>query len=75
MTIPPFVRNVKLVRPFFQTMKQLFDKLKARHSQPEAFQVLSMGMSRDFEVAIEEGATCVRIGEAIFGPRPTPKKN
>jgi pyridoxal phosphate enzyme (YggS family) len=74
MAIPPFVRNVKLVRPHFQTMKALFDKLRDRHTQPEVFQVLSMGMSRDFESAIEEGSTCVRIGEAIFGPRPAKKQ-
>jgi pyridoxal phosphate enzyme (YggS family) len=74
MAIPPFVRNIKLVRPHFQKMKELFDKLKERHSNPQIFQVLSMGMSRDFEEAIEEGSTCVRIGEAIFGPRPIKKK-
>ncbi|MDB5038362.1 MAG: alanine racemase domain protein [Bacteriovoracaceae bacterium] len=74
MAIPPFVRNVKLVRPYFKTMKELFDKLQQRHPNPERFQVLSMGMSRDFEEAIEEGSTCVRVGEAIFGPRPVVKK-
>lgn len=74
MAIPPFVRNIKLVRSHFQRMKELFDQLKQRHSHPEIFQVLSMGMSRDFEEAIEEGSTCVRVGEAIFGPRPSKKK-
>lgn len=75
MTIPPYVRNVQQVRPHFKVMKALFDKLKARHSEPDAFSVLSMGMSRDFEIAIEEGATCVRVGEALFGPRPVKKKD
>ncbi len=69
MTLPPFSRSPKLARVHFKTMKQLFDKLIQRHPNPEVFQVLSMGMSRDFEEAIEEGATCVRLGEAIFGPR------
>ncbi len=74
MTIPPYVRNPQLVRPYFKTMKELFDRLKQQHKNPEIFSVLSMGMSRDFEIAIEEGSTCVRIGEAIFGPRPEKKK-
>jgi pyridoxal phosphate enzyme (YggS family) len=61
MTIAPWVDNAEEVRPIFRQMRQLRDSLGLRH--------LSMGMSDDFEVAIEEGATLVRIGRAIFGER------
>jgi pyridoxal phosphate enzyme (YggS family) len=61
MTIAPWVNNAEEVRPIFRQMRQLRDALGLRH--------LSMGMSDDFEVAIEEGATLVRIGRAIFGER------
>jgi len=61
MTIAPWVDNAEEVRPIFRQMRQLRDALGLRH--------LSMGMSDDFEVAIEEGATLVRIGRAIFGER------
>jgi len=61
MTIAPWVDNAEEVRPIFRQMRQLRDALGLRH--------LSMGMSDDFEVAIEEGATLVRLGRAIFGER------
>jgi hypothetical protein len=61
MTIAPWVDNAEEVRPIFRQMRQLRNALGLRH--------LSMGMSDDFEVAIEEGATLVRIGRAIFGER------
>jgi pyridoxal phosphate enzyme (YggS family) len=61
MTIAPWVENAEEVRPVFRQLKQLRDGLGLKH--------LSMGMSDDFEVAIEEGATLVRIGRAIFGER------
>jgi PLP dependent protein len=61
MTIGPWIDNAEEVRPVFRRMRQLRDSLGLRH--------LSMGMSDDFEVAIEEGATLVRIGRAIFGER------
>ena len=67
MTIPPFLPDPEQVRPFFRRLRNLRDKLAG-----EGFNLaeLSMGMTHDFEVAIEEGATMVRIGTAIFGPRP-----
>ena len=67
MTIPPFLPDPEGVRPFFRRLQNLRDKLTG-----EGFRLteLSMGMTHDFEVAIEEGATMVRIGTAIFGPRP-----
>jgi pyridoxal phosphate enzyme (YggS family) len=68
MAIPPFLPDPEQSRPFFRRLRNLRDKLEA-----EGFPLaeLSMGMTHDFEVAIEEGATMVRIGTAIFGPRTT----
>jgi pyridoxal phosphate enzyme (YggS family) len=66
MAIPPFLPDPEAVRPFFRRLRVLRDALAVEGvSLPD----LSMGMSHDFEVAIEEGATLVRIGTAIFGPR------
>jgi pyridoxal phosphate enzyme (YggS family) len=62
MTIPPEVERADDARPWFRRLRELGE----RHGLPE----LSMGMSHDFEVAVEEGATMVRVGTAIFGPRP-----
>jgi pyridoxal phosphate enzyme (YggS family) len=61
MTIAPLVRDPEEVRPIFRRLRELGDSLRLKH--------LSMGMSDDFEVAVEEGATMVRIGRAIFGKR------
>jgi hypothetical protein len=61
MAIPPFLENAEDVRPYFRKLRQLADRFALRE--------LSMGMSHDFEVAIEEGATMVRIGSALFGHR------
>ena len=68
MAIPPFFPDLEQVRPYFRRLRSLRDKLR-----DEGFPVaeLSMGMTHDFEVAVEEGASLVRIGTAIFGPRPT----
>jgi pyridoxal phosphate enzyme (YggS family) len=67
MAIPPFLPSPEEVRPYFRRLRALRDRLEGEgYRLPE----LSMGMSHDFEVAIEEGATLVRIGTAIFGPRP-----
>jgi pyridoxal phosphate enzyme (YggS family) len=68
MTIPPFFEDVEKVRPFFKRLRELRDHLSKQnlfYGRGE----LSMGMSSDFEIAIEEGATLVRIGTAIFGER------
>ncbi len=69
MALPPFFDQPERARPFFKKMRELFDKLRQESSASENFSELSMGMSGDFEVAIEEGATLVRIGTAIFGSR------
>jgi PLP dependent protein len=69
MTLPPWKENPEEVRPYFTQLRQLRDRF-ARHSWTRVrMGELSMGMSRDFEIAIEEGATMVRIGTAIFGER------
>lgn len=64
MGMAPYAVDPEAARPYFRTLTNLFTQLP-----PEMRQTLSMGMSGDFEVAIEEGATMVRIGTAIFGPR------
>ena len=67
MSIPPFTENPEGARPYFRRLRQLRDELA--NSSRLKLGTLSMGMSHDFEVAIEEGSTCVRIGTAIFGER------
>jgi pyridoxal phosphate enzyme (YggS family) len=69
MLLPPFVEDPEDVRPYFRQLRQLRDQLVSRGVDPAAVGELSMGMSHDFEVAIEEGATIVRVGTAIFGTR------
>jgi pyridoxal phosphate enzyme (YggS family) len=69
MTIPPFTEDPGGARPFFRQLRELRDRIAARHLPAIAMEVLSMGMSHDFHVAIEEGSTCVRVGTAIFGER------
>ncbi len=72
MTVPPFTDDPEGARPYFRKLRELRDRLAARQPPSITLDVLSMGMSHDFEVAIEEGSTCVRIGTAIFGVRPKP---
>ncbi len=72
MTVPPFTEDPEGTRPHFRQLRQLRDRLAARNLPSVNFDVLSMGMSHDFEVAIEEGSTCVRLGTAIFGTRTKP---
>jgi hypothetical protein len=69
MTIPPFTEDPNAARPFFQQLRQLRDAILDRNLTSVSMDELSMGMSHDFEVAIEEGSTCVRVGTAIFGAR------
>ena len=69
MTIPPFTEDPQQARPYFRKLHELRDQVAARRLAAVNMDVLSMGMSHDFEVAIEEGATCVRVGTAIFGER------
>jgi hypothetical protein len=69
MCIPPFLENAESVRPYFRRLRELREDLTKRLGL--ALPVLSMGMSHDYEVAIEEGATEIRVGTALFGQRGT----
>ncbi|MFZ0278488.1 MAG: YggS family pyridoxal phosphate-dependent enzyme [Candidatus Sulfotelmatobacter sp.] len=69
MTVPPFTEDPEGARPYFRKLRELRDAIVARKLPGVAMEQLSMGMSHDFEVAIEEGSTCVRVGTAIFGER------
>src|ERR1041385_5579821 len=69
MTLPPFFDDPEQSRPFFRRLRELRDELNQRGAFGDRTGELSMGMTHDFEVAIEEGATMVRIGTAIFGAR------
>lgn len=71
MTVAPLDENPETARSCFRGLRQLRDKLASQHSRLN-FRELSMGMSGDFAIAIEEGSTVVRIGTAIFGARPKP---
>ena len=72
MAVPPLAQNPGATRPYFRLLRDLRDSIAARKLPRIEMEVLSMGMSHDFEVAIEEGSTCVRVGTAIFGERPKP---
>ena len=69
MVIPPFDLNPEEVRPYFKELREELQKLNSELKSAEPLTELSMGMTGDFEVAVEEGATIVRVGTAIFGSR------
>lgn len=69
MVIPPFRRNPEDVRPYFRELRALAGRIETRNLPRVSMSELSMGMSHDFEAAIEEGATTIRVGTAIFGAR------
>ena len=70
MTMPPFFEDPEASRPYFVELRKLGERLAQQKIPRISMEELSMGMSNDFEVAVEEGATLVRVGTAIFGPRP-----
>ncbi|HLW85487.1 MAG TPA: YggS family pyridoxal phosphate-dependent enzyme [Candidatus Sulfotelmatobacter sp.] len=72
MTVPPFLDDPQGSRVYFRKLGELRDAIAARKLPAVGMNVLSMGMSHDFEVAVEEGSTCVRVGTAIFGERTKP---
>lgn len=72
MIVPPWSDNPEDVRPWFRQLRELRDRLVADGVPAASLAELSMGMSHDFEAAIEEGSTIVRVGTAIFGRRPKP---
>jgi pyridoxal phosphate enzyme (YggS family) len=69
MTVPPWSEDAETARPYFRELRRLRDEAQKAHP---AIMQLSMGMSNDFIVAIEEGSTCVRVGTALFGKREYP---
>ena len=69
MTVPPYSDDREQSRPYFRKMRELFNHFAGRRLPAVRMEVLSMGMSHDYEVAVEEGATCIRVGTAIFGAR------
>jgi uncharacterized pyridoxal phosphate-containing UPF0001 family protein len=69
MTIPPYFEDPEKTRPYFSKLRGLRDTLLTQGLPPESLRELSMGMSHDFEIAVQEGATIVRLGTAIFGAR------
>lgn len=73
MTMPPFAEDAEESRPYFRRLRELRDEWQARGAFTAGTGELSMGMSHDYEVAIEEGATMVRVGTAIFGAREKPR--
>jgi len=75
MTVPPFTDDPQRARPYFRKLRELRETIAARKLPAVAMDELSMGMSHDFEVAIAEGSTCVRVGTAIFGERTKPSED
>jgi pyridoxal phosphate enzyme (YggS family) len=73
MTVPRYTEDPQGARPYFQELRKMRDAIATRKLPNIGAEVLSMGMSHDFEIAIEEGSTCVRVGTAIFGTRSRPK--
>ncbi|MEJ5347589.1 MAG: YggS family pyridoxal phosphate-dependent enzyme [Desulfosoma sp.] len=71
MAVPPYFEDPEAVRPFFRSLRQWLERLRQQALHPERLTELSMGMSHDFHVAVEEGATLIRVGTALFGPRPS----
>ena len=72
MTVPPYMEDAEGARAYFRRMREIRHGIAARRLPAVSVETLSMGMSHDFEVAIEEGSTCVRVGTAIFGERAKP---
>jgi pyridoxal phosphate enzyme (YggS family) len=72
MTVPPYTEDPQGARPYFRRLRELREQIAARGLPRVSMDELSIGMSHDFEVAIEEGSTCVRVGSAIFGERARP---
>ncbi len=70
MTMEPYFENPEDARPYFKRMKRLFDEVRAHDVPDVEMEILSMGMSNGYLVAIEEGSNMVRVGTRLFGPRP-----
>jgi hypothetical protein len=75
MIIPPAVETAEEARPWFRKLRDVRDRLIGDGLPREQLAELSMGMSHDYEIAVEEGATLVRVGTAIFGTREPPRRD
>ena len=75
MTLPPFFDSPEDTRPYFRRLHHMLDEINLHRPESRKLNDLSMGMSNDFEIAVEEGATMVRVGTAIFGGRSAGNKN
>jgi PLP dependent protein len=71
MTVPPYTEDPDGARSYFRQLREIREGISAQRLPAVSMEVLSMGMSHDFQAAIEEGSTCVRVGTAIFGERQT----
>jgi pyridoxal phosphate enzyme (YggS family) len=71
MTMAPYTKETEPIRASFRSLKAAFHEIDTRFSFP-SWRVLSMGMTNDYEIAVEEGSTLLRVGTALFGPRPAP---
>jgi uncharacterized pyridoxal phosphate-containing UPF0001 family protein len=74
MLMPPWSDDPERTRPWFVRLREFRDRLQADGIPANALRHLSMGMSHDYEAAVEEGSTIVRVGTAIFGKRPPPRQ-
>jgi PLP dependent protein len=72
MTVPPYTNDPEGARPYFRKLRELRDEVTGQGLPRVSMDELSMGMSHDFEIAIEEGSTCIRVGTAMFGERAKP---
>ena len=70
MCMAPYTEEPETARPYFARTREIFEDIRTSGYVDNAFNVLSMGMSNDYEVAIEEGANVIRIGSALYGPKP-----
>ena len=75
MTMPPLAANPEQARPYFAQLRELAEQLKVQWQPRHSFTVLSMGTSQDFVIAVEEGATTVRIGSTLYGGFSSPRTN
>lgn len=71
MTMGPYLEEPERIRPYFRETRQLFDEIAASSIPGVKMEILSMGMSDSYRIAIEEGATLIRLGTTLFGPRPS----
>lgn len=75
MAVPPYSDDPEQSRAYFRRMRELFERILKQRLPSIRMEILSIGMSHDFEIAVEEGSTCIRVGTAIFGDRKSVRSN